>query len=64
MLLFFGYLFGWILGAVVKAILQKAGVDRYVEKSELSKAIGKTHVSSIFGEILKCILYVLSGVTG
>src|SRR3989344_8017915 len=59
MLLFFGYLFGWILGAVVKAILQKAGVDRYVEKSELSKAIGKTHVSSIFGEILKWYIFII-----
>jgi len=59
MLLAFGYLLGWIIGYAVKAILKKAGVDRYVEKSELSKAIGSTQVSSIFGEILKWYVFII-----
>ena len=58
-LLFLGYLTGLVLGHILKVILQKAGLDRYVDKSELSKAIGKTHLSSILGEILKWWVFII-----
>ena len=59
LLLILGYFFGWISSYIIKTILQKAGVDKYVEKSELSRAIGKTHISSIFAEILKWYIFII-----
>ena len=59
LLLVIGYLAGWVLGSVLKAVLKKAGLDRYVEKSELSRAIGKMHVSSILGEIVKWYIFII-----
>lgn len=59
LLLVVGYLTGLVLGSILKAILKKAGLDRYVEKSELSKAIGKMHISSILGEILKWYIFII-----
>jgi hypothetical protein len=59
LLLIVGYLVGMVLGGLLKAILQKAGLDRYVEKAALSKAIGKTHVSNVIGEILKWYVFII-----
>ena len=54
-----GYIFGVLLGHVLMIILDKVGLDKRVEKSELSKAIGKTHLSSIFCEILKWYVFIV-----
>jgi hypothetical protein len=59
LLLFIGYIFGVVLGHVLKIILNKAGVDRQIEKAALSKAIGKTHLSSILGEIVKWYVFIV-----
>ena len=59
LLLFIGYAFGAVLGHVLKIILNKAGVDRQIEKAELSRAIGKTHLSSILGEIVKWYVFIV-----
>ncbi|MDP3918512.1 MAG: hypothetical protein Q8Q35_01225 [Nanoarchaeota archaeon] len=59
LLLIIGYIFGAVLGHFLKIILNKAGVDRQIEKAELSKAIGKTHLSSILGEILKWYIFIV-----
>ena len=53
------YFFGLILGSMLKVILQKIGLDKSIEKAALSKAIGKTHVSSILGEILKWYVFII-----
>lgn len=58
-LLVVGYLTGLVLGHVLKIILQKAGLDRFIEKAAVSKAIGKTHVSSILGELLKWYIFII-----
>jgi hypothetical protein len=59
LLLFIGYIFGVVLGHLLKIVLNKAGVDRQIEKAELSKAIGKTHLSGILGEILKWYIFIV-----
>ena len=58
-LLVIGYLFGLVLGSILKIILNKVGLDKYVEKAALSKAIGKMHVSSVLGEILKWYIFII-----
>lgn len=59
LLLLIGYLFGLILGTILKTVLQKGGLDRYVEKAALSKVIGKIHISSLLGEILKWYVFII-----
>ena len=59
LLLIVGYLFGVVLGHFLKVILNKAGIDRHIEKAELSKAIGRTHLSTILGEILKWYVFIV-----
>lgn len=58
-LLIVGYLTGLVLGHVLRVILQKAGLDRWLDKAELSKAVGRTHISSILGEILKWYVFIV-----
>jgi len=58
-LLVIGYLTGLVLGYVLKTVLQKLGLDRWLDRTELNKAIGKTHVSSILGEILKWYVFII-----
>ncbi len=58
-LLIIGYLTGLVLGHVLKVVLQKLGLDRWLDKAELSKAIGKTHISSILGEIVKWYVFII-----
>lgn len=59
LLLVIGYIFGAVLGHGLRVVLHKAGIDRQIEKAELSKAIGKTHLSSILGEILKWYIFII-----
>jgi len=58
-LLVIGYLFGLVLGYFLKTVLQKLGLDRWLDKTELSKAIGRTHISAILGEILKWYVFIV-----
>jgi hypothetical protein len=58
-LLAVGYLIGFVIGHAVRIILQKIGVDRQVEKSKLTKAIGQAHISSLIGEITKWYIFII-----
>lgn len=59
LLLIIGYLFGLVLGSILKWILGKTGLDKSVEKAALSRTIGKTRVSSLLGEILKWYVFII-----
>lgn len=58
-LLVIGYLLGLIIGHAIRVILQKAGLDRWLHKGELSRAIGKTHLSSVLGELVKWYIFII-----
>lgn len=58
-LLIFGYILASILGYSLKLLLQKLGLDNQVKKARLTKAVGTTHVSMIFGEILKWYIFII-----
>lgn len=59
LLLGIGYLAGLVLGTALKILLDKAGLDKYVEKAALSKAIGKVRISSVLSEILKWYVFII-----
>ena len=48
-----------ILGHALKVILEKVKLDDYVKKARLTKAIGHTHLSSVFGELFKWYIVIL-----
>ena len=54
-----GVIIAVVLGKAVRIILEKIGVDEWVRKAKLTKAIGHTHVPAVIGEIFKWWLIVL-----
>ena len=59
LLLVFGYLVGLLLGTVLRILLEKIRVDKYIEKSALSKSVGKMQISSVLSEILKWYVFII-----
>lgn len=58
-ILVIGYILAYILGHATKVILQKAGVDRQIAKAKLTKSVGQVNVSSVLGETVKWLIFVL-----
>lgn len=58
-ILIIGYFVALGLGHLLRVILEKAGLDRYLERARFSKAVGHIRVSSIFGEVLKWYIFVI-----
>ena len=57
--LIIGVIIAVVLGKAVRIILEKIGVDEWIRKAKLTKAIGHTHVPAVIGEIFKWWLIVL-----
>ncbi len=58
-ILIVGYILAYILGHATRVILQRAGVDRQIAKAKLTKAVGHVSVSSVLGETVKWLIFVL-----
>lgn len=58
-LLLFGYILAAVLGHALKLALEKFGIDSWVKKAKLTKAVGTTHVSGVLGEILKWYVFLI-----
>lgn len=48
-----------ILGHAVRVILEKAGLETWIKKAHLTKAVGHTNVSALAGEILKWYIIII-----
>tara|TARA_Y100000310_G_scaffold344474_1_gene457429 strand:+ start:2045 stop:2737 length:693 start_codon:yes stop_codon:yes gene_type:complete len=59
LLLFIGWVVAVLIGRGLRAILEKVGLDRQVQKAKLTKAIGHTKLSMVFGEILKWYVFIV-----
>lgn len=55
----FGYILAYIIGHAIKIGLQRAGLDKQVAKAKLTKAIGQVHISSLLGELVKWIIFII-----
>ena len=65
LLIILGYLLGTVLGHILKVALEKIGVEKKLQKIELTRNIGKMHFSAICGELLKwyvLIIFLQAGV--
>ena len=54
-----GYFVSWAIGKGLKSLLEKSGLDKYTSKSNLSKAVGHTRISSILGEVAKWYVFLI-----
>ena len=58
-ILIIGYFIALGIGHLVKVVLEKAGLDGYLEKSKFSKSVGHFHLSRILGEITKWYIFLI-----
>ncbi|MBD3248910.1 hypothetical protein GF336_02585 [Candidatus Woesearchaeota archaeon] len=55
-----GYIVGWAFGLLVKKVLQKVQLDKFVvEKTNLQKSAGKFELSRVVGLVVKWYIFVL-----
>ena len=58
-LIIIGYFVALGIGHLVRMLLEKAGLDKYLEKSKFSKAVGHFNLSKILGEITKWYIFLI-----
>jgi hypothetical protein len=59
LILILGYAISYLLGHIVKVILDKLGLNKHVRGSTLTKTVGHTNVPSLVGEITKWFVFLL-----
>ena len=57
--LIIGYFIALGLGHLVKVLLEKAGLDGYLERSKFSKAVGHFKLSRLLGEVTKWYIFLI-----
>ncbi|MEK6835186.1 MAG: hypothetical protein AABX61_02900 [Nanoarchaeota archaeon] len=57
--LIIGYFVALGIGHAVRVLLEKSGLDSYLEKSKFSKSVGHFHLSKIFGEVAKWYIFLV-----
>jgi small-conductance mechanosensitive channel len=58
-LIIIGYFIALGLGCLLRNILEKAGLDRHMEKTRYTKTVGHIRISSILGEVLKWYVFLI-----
>ena len=54
-----GYFVSMGIGYLVRILLEKSGLDNYLEKAKFSKLVGNFHLSKIFGEVTKWYVFII-----
>jgi len=58
-LLIIGYFLALGIGHGVRVLLEKAGLDSYLERSKFSKQVGHFNLSKILGEVTKWYIFLI-----
>ena len=58
-ILIIGYFVALGLGSLVRIILEKAGLNNYMEKHKMSSLVGHIKISNLFGEIIKWYVFII-----
>lgn len=59
LLLIVGYLIGWAVAHAVRWLLEKAGLDKVVQKAGFTKEAGHTHLTGLVGELIKWFVFII-----
>jgi len=57
--LIIGYFVALGIGHAIKVLLEKAGLDSYLERSKFSKQVGHFNASRVLGEIVKWYIFLV-----
>ena len=58
-LLIIGYFIGLGIGHLVKLVVEKSGLDHYLQKSKFAKSAGHFRISGVVGEITKWYIFLI-----
>jgi hypothetical protein len=58
-ILLIGYFVALGIGHLLRIVLEKAGLDNYMQRSKLTKSVGHMRLSHIFGEITKWYIFII-----
>lgn len=58
-ILIIGYFVAMGLGHLVRIVLEKAGMNRYMEKHKMASVVGHIRTSNVFGEIIKWYVFII-----
>lgn len=58
-ILIIGYFVALGLGHLLRIVLERAGLDRYMAKAKYTRAVGHLRLSRIFGEVLKWYVFII-----
>ena len=58
-ILIIGYFVAMGLGSLVRLLLEKAGLNKYMEKHKMSASVGHIRASNIFGEVIKWYVFII-----
>src|SRR3989344_1206377 len=59
LLLILGYFIAYLIGRLVRLLLEKVGLDRTIKQSGLSKEMGHTDVPALLGEVVKWFVFLI-----
>ena len=57
--LIIGYFVALGIGHAIKVLLEKAGLDSYLEKSKFAREVGHFHLARVLGEIAKWYIFLI-----
>lgn len=59
LLLVVGYFIAYLIGHLVRWLLDQAGLDKHIRGTGFSKQMGHTHLPRLFGEIVKWFVFII-----
>jgi len=59
LILILGYAIAYLIGHVIKVMLDKLGLNKHIRGSNLTKTVGHTNVPSLLGEIVKWFVFLI-----
>jgi|SRR3989344_1952665 len=58
-ILIIGYFVAMGLGHLVRIILERAGLNKYMEKHKMASVVGHIRASNVFGEVIKWYVFII-----
>lgn len=59
LLLVIGYFIAYLIGHLVKWLLDKAGLDKHIKSTGFSKEVGHTQLPNLLGELIKWFVFII-----
>ena len=54
-----GYVAAYMIGNLLKVVLTRAGLDKYMDKAQVTASIGRMRLSAILSDIVKWFIFII-----